>query len=877
MQDTGIADSTETWSIPDQALDEQLPISVLLLDDEKNIRDLAKQCLISAGCSVMTAREGSEGLQILLSHRFDVVVTDLMMAPMDGITFLGEALRIWPWMGVVVFSGYVEDDIRARAAAIGVHSILEKPVSFHELATLVKAEAERMRSRIASPNNLTLDHIQYQLSILRENTRTAMEATSLEQALGNLSRDLGQALPSVATAILSRQDSDGKAIMVGTLRRAVTQGFLDEVEERLRERYKILTGTEIPESARLQVNGEGVSETGIEATGDALTFPIISNGTVTGILIFVPPADYPCSDSDISFLYHAANHLTTVLIAFHRIRELAVRDELTGLYNRHHLQDELPTVWQMAARYGFSTSILILDIDHFKLVNDNYGHITGDRVLKELGYIARHVCRNSDLIARYGGDEIIVLLPDADPASLGKLANRMIEAVRAHTFCADDQSLHCTISIGAAGSRTRDGAMIDSDTLLARADEALYVAKRNGRDRSHVWTEAAIDMHAESEHAETDDETYTATTTPRVLVVDDDSSVLKIIEMLLEMEGFSAQLFETGTAAHEAVSANPGYFDIALIDLNLNDMSGLDLTKSLGTIDNLLVKIVITGDATLDNAVNSLRHGAYDFIQKPIQINQLRITMNRAVEYHRLRVENQSYQQNLEDMVRRKSSELTIALQRARDSLAFTLRAMASMLDAREHATGAHSQRVQDITCLIARDFGMQEKQLAEIRQGALLHDIGKIATPDAILLKAGPLDEDEWKIMRHHVVTGYELISKSPDLKDTAELMLCHHEAFDGSGYPNGLRGEQIPLGARIFALVDAYDAMRSDRPYRKGMPREAAMEEIKQHSGSQFDPAVVAAFVRLADDIEAIGNWTAETQSGGSVEWIDLNAVNG
>lgn len=860
MSQTPTDGSSTQEQSPDQADTANTQISVLLLDDDNTLRTIVEQCLTRAGCNVMTAREGGEGLQILLGHRFDVVVTDLMMEPMDGITFLDEALRIWPWMGVVVFSGYVQDEIRARAAAIGVNTILEKPVSFRELTEKVREEAGRMRDRIAGSNSVTLDQIQYQLSILRENTRTAMEATSLEQALGNLSRDLGQALPSVATAILSHQDKDGQAIMVGTLRRAVTRSFVSQLELLIRKRYQLLTGSDIPVQANLQVSGIAVSESGIDDPANAFTFPIIINGVVTGILAFVPLSDYRCSDSDISFLYHAANHLTTVLIAFLRIRELAVHDELTGLYNRHHLQDQLPTVWQLAARYGFSTSIMILDIDHFKLVNDNYGHIAGDRVLRELARIVRGVCRSSDLIARYGGDEIIVVLPDADPASLGKLANRMIEAVRAHDFCADSQSLHCTVSIGAAGSRTHDGAMISSDALLARADEALYVAKRNGRDRCFVWTEAAPDTADSGVRTETGDESGTAVTAPRVLVVDDDGSVLKIIEMLLEMEGCSVQLFETGAAAYEAVNANPGYFDVALIDLNLNDMSGLDLIQKISVIDNLLVKIVITGEATLDNAVNSLRHGAYDFIQKPIQLNQLRITLSRALDYHRLRIENQEYQQNLEEMVRRKSIELTSALQRTRDSLEFTLRAMASMLDAREHATGAHSQRVQDITCLIARDFGMQEDQLADIRQGALLHDIGKIATPDAILLKEGPLDTDEWTVMRQHVVTGYDLISMSPDLKACAELMLCHHEAFDGSGYPNGLKGEQIPIGARIFTLVDAYDAMRSDRPYRQGMPREAAIEEIRRKSGTQFDPTVVAVFMRRADEIETLGNWNGD-----------------
>lgn len=864
MVDTENSEPTEARAPdPDPSLSgSDRQISVLVVDDDAPLRDLIEKSLTNAGCNVMTAREGGEGLQILLVHRFDVVVSDLMMEPMNGITFLSEALRIWPWMGVVVLSGFVQSELRQKAEAMGVDIILEKPVSFHTLVQKVQEEAGRIRKRIAGTNSVTLDHIQYQLGILRENTRSAIEATSIEQALGNLSRDLGQALPSVATAIMSRQEKDGKAIMVGTLRRAVTAGFLRQVEDLIRKRYHLFSGVDIPASASLLVSGVDVSESGIDAPGNAFTFPIINNGAVTGILVFVPPSDYHCSDSDISFLYHAANHLTTVLMAFHRIRELAVRDELTGLYNRHHLQDELPAVWQMAARHGFSTGVMILDVDHFKLVNDNYGHMVGDTVLKELGQIARGVCRSSDLIARYGGDEIVIILPDADPGSLGKLTRRLIDAIRAHTFCAGGHDLHCTVSIGAASSRAKDGSMLSSDTLLARADEALYIAKRNGRDRSHVWVDSGTDAPSAESTGSSGASASQPNVTPRILVVDDDRSVLKIIEMLLQMEGFATHLFETGTAAYEAIATQPGSFDVALIDLNLNDMSGLELIQKISTVDTSLVKIVITGDATLDNAVNSLRHGAYDFVQKPIQLNQLRMTLSRALEYHRLRVENQEYQQNLEEMVRRKSLELTNALQRARDSLDFTLRAMASMLDAREHATGAHSQRVQDLTCMLARDFGMSDRDLSDIRQGALLHDIGKIATPDAILLKPGPLTDEEWMIMRNHVVTGYNLISKSPDLKGAADLMLCHHEAFDGTGYPNRLKGDQIPLGARIFTLVDAYDAMRSDRPYRAGMSQQKAVGEVKRNYGTQFDPAVVDIFMRRIDEIENIGNWNGDRQ---------------
>ena len=221
---------------------------------------------------------------------------------------------------------------------------------------------------------------------------------------------------------------------------------------------------------------------------------------------------------------------------------------------------------------------------------------------------------------------------------------------------------------------------------------------------------------------------------------------------------------------------------------------------------------------------------------------------------------------NLEVQVQLKSRELTGALARIRKAFDFTLHALISMLESRDQETGAHGRRVQEITCSLARDFGMDESQLAEMRQGALLHDIGKIGTPDAILLKQGPLTDEERVVMRKHVKTGYDLISNSPDLKAAAELMLCHHEAFDGSGYPRGLRGEQIPLGARIFAVVDAYDAMRSDRPYRQGMRRSEALAELKHNSGSQFDPVVVETFLKRIDDIEKICSWNMDESAGGS-----------
>lgn len=171
--------------------------------------------------------------------------------------------------------------------------------------------------------------------------------------------------------------------------------------------------------------------------------------------------------------------------------------------------------------------------------------------------------------------------------------------------------------------------------------------------------------------------------------------------------------------------------------------------------------------------------------------------------------------------------------------------ALAAALDAREHETGLHSKRVACHTMVLAKRFSNDETTLRQVYWGALLHDIGKIGIPDAILLKEGPLTPEEWKIMRQHPEIGRKILSGVPHLAQAAEIVLCHEERFDGSGYPQGLAGEDIPLWARLFAIIDTLDAMTSDRSYRKGLSFDNAKVEIRRMSGSQFDPVAVDAFL--------------------------------
>ena len=544
------------------------------------------------------------------------------------------------------------------------------------------------------------------------------------------------------------------------------------------------------------------------------------------------------------------------LLASEELLQMAIRDPLTGLLNRRAFDEALRWFWRQGREQPLPVGLLILDIDHFKAVNDSYGHVVGDQFLKECATLAKNGVRDSDIVCRYyGGDELVAILPDADEAETRRIATRLLESFREAVLCRDTFELRATVSIGACAMTA--GAGHGAETFLIQADRALYRAKQTGRNQVCFAGDpppaAPVPAHRPAAPAGSLD-------TPRVvLVVDDDRSLCVLFQRMLTRERFGVFIAETSEAALEIARRERGMIDVALVDLHIGEENGLDLLKQLRGIDESTIGVVITGQATLENAVASLQQGAYDFVQKPVAPAQLTAVLERAAKYRRLVLENKRYQLHLEEMVREKNAALSRALDQITDSYQFTLEAMADMLDARERKTGAHSKRVARMAVVLARKLGASLEEIEIIGTGALLHDIGKIGIPDAILLKEGPLTDEEREIMKTHPHLGYNVIKAGPGLEPASEIVLAHQERFDGSGYPRGLKGEEICLGARIFAVVDAYDAIRSDRPYSRGRGAAETLEEIVRHSGTQFDPAVVEVLRSCQAEIEDVGRWTA------------------
>mgnify|MGYP002860392495 CR=1 FL=1 len=832
-------------------------IRVLVLDDEEPIRNLIQSLLTRNGCVVETAEDGRDGLRILLQRDFDVAVVDLRMRDMGGSAFLEEARSVWPWLGIVILTGHADGESVAHAQRYGVTRILEKPMRMQDLLQNVLEEAMEKKELVEMSASHSLDRIQDQLALLRRFSETAIAAESLDQAMRSLSVGLSNLLPCSVVGILNIQNDE--QVLYLTVAKPVHQDFALAVEHAMLRRYEALSGRQRPrDSLRVMFDPNACTADGARQPGSNFTVPIIAEGEVRGLLTLAANAHDVYSSRDASFLYHAATQLSTVLAALARMRHLAVRDALTGLYNRKGLEEEFQRTWIMSRRYNWAVGVAVIDIDQFKTLNDSHGHLAGDEILREFSKLVQKVARESDIIGRYGGDEVVVVLQQAGAADCIAFGERLLYAMRQHMFCEKTLGgLKLTASIGVATSMNAPRELT-SEQLLAHADYALYMSKKQGRDRVSIYqAQEASATSPEPLQPPAKLPGDDARTRGRILVVDDDPSVGPLLARVLRKGGYEVAVETSASGALKAIKEASVKFDVMLTDLNLPEKSGLELLDELRSIDESMIKIVITGHATLDNAVISLRRGAYDFIEKPVMPDQLNAIMDRALEYRRLKMENVRYQNHLEEMVREKSAALREALDQVKTSYDFTLEAMASLLDARERSTAHHSTRVRDLSVILAREMGLSVSEIEDLSRAALLHDIGKICIPDAILLKPGPLTAEERHVMKTHPEVGYQLLKSSTYLDRVAEIVRSHHEHFDGGGYPRGLRGSDICLGARIFSVIDAYDAMRSDRVYRKAVEAEPALAEIARHTGTQFDPSVVEAFRRCHMSIEAAGKW--------------------
>ncbi|MHB8673737.1 MAG: bifunctional diguanylate cyclase/phosphohydrolase [Candidatus Limnocylindrales bacterium] len=372
---------------------------------------------------------------------------------------------------------------------------------------------------------------------------------------------------------------------------------------------------------------------------------------------------------------------------------LATVDPLTGVLNRQALLTRLEAEIERAARYGHQLSLIIVDLDHFKRLNDSHGHAAGDLVLREISDALRTSVRAIDMVGRYGGEEFMVILPETDVDAAASLAEKLRRNVARRSVVLEDGSAaSVTLSAGVAGGF---GGHLDLAGLVRDADNAMYSAKALGRDQVYVFHE-----------------------------LEDDG----LVRRAAIAPGAREQATEVGRAA--------------------------------------------LGAAT--------------------------------------------------------------------DSLT-------AALESRPGWAGRPSSMIAGAAMELARSIGLSDGEIERIRVASLLHDLGKLAIPDEILTKPSELDEPEWRVVAEHPKIGQVVLEQAGALRDAATIVLHHHEWFDGRGYPHGLAGREIPVGARIVAIADAYEAMVAGRPYRDSVTHDQAMAELRRHAGIQFDPELVDLFTDL------------------------------
>jgi putative nucleotidyltransferase with HDIG domain len=335
----------------------------------------------------------------------------------------------------------------------------------------------------------------------------------------------------------------------------------------------------------------------------------------------------------------------------------------------------------------------------------------------------------------------------------------------------------------------------------------------------------------------------------RILVVDDEAPVRTMIAAGLERQGYAVDLASGGREALEALELN--IFNLVLTDIVMQDVNGIALLERIHALQPNLPVVMVTAVHDITVAIDAMRRGAYDYLLKPFEREQLISTVERALNHRRALEETESYHQSLEEMVRARTEMLRHAMEDLEHSYDVTLEALGDALDLKDSETEGHSKRVTAYAIALARAMAIPPDEIKIIARGAFLHDVGKMAIPDEILRKPGALTSQERELMREHCTRGYQMLRKIPFLAGAAEIVFCHQEHFDGSGYPNGLRGREIPIGARIFAVADALDAITSDRPYRQATDFDSAREEILRCSGTQFDPAVVEVFLKIPNEL--------------------------
>jgi len=566
-----------------------------------------------------------------------------------------------------------------------------------------------------------------------------------------------------------------------------------------------------------------------------------------------------------------------------QLEKLAITDGLTGLYNYRYFQKRMSEELSRAVRFNLSLSCIMIDIDHFKDINDMYGHQIGDEILQGLSGIVKDSVRDIDIAARYGGEEFVLILPQIDIKGAGIMAERLREKVESHCFSDCSRPINITVSIGVA-TYPGDGIKNGND-LLKRADNALYKAKHMGRNRVIIRSPAKGDKAILTSVDKEKVGVLLEERLNELMIIDsailgihrnvifDDprEENLKLIVRCISQMAFNpvaAYFYDevndlliggvdgsiTGRIKRSRISLSsleeesillkimreryiPGIIDISVVESSADLSEGeKKILKELGIGDTPLAIVPFTGEDRCKGIVI----GTKEVITKK-DIDFLRTFMTQVI----LAIENL----NLQDKNRKLTMELQkktkeISYRRLEQQTIETVAALIKEIEAKDQYTKGHSNRVGIYSVYIARAMGLSPKDVEKVRSIAILHDIGKIGIPRSTLHKTEKLTKEEYDEIKRHPVNGVNILGNW--FKEMRPSVRWHHEREDGKGYPDGKSGNEIPQIAKIMNIADSFDAMTSKRPYREKLSMCEMLFEMIRCSGKQFDPKIMEVFIR-------------------------------
>jgi diguanylate cyclase (GGDEF)-like protein len=582
----------------------------------------------------------------------------------------------------------------------------------------------------------------------------------------------------------------------------------------------------------------------------AVGVPVRWDGELKGALSVGFTSLRPVLDEDIAVLQAIADLAAVACSnaeAFERERAAARTDSLTGFLNHGAIQARLAEEIWRARREEQPLTCLLVDLDNFKPVNDRHGHLVGDELLQQVAAAIAAEFRPYDGLARYGGDEFVLVLGGADEETAVQAAQRLRTVVAEAAARFGDLGAAVTASVGIA--RWREP--LTAGELLDRADRALLLAKRRGKDGLALAGTATERDIARVDRTGTDEDDPLAGFWDMVSRCERPRHVLYTLPALVrrELDLDEVALYEPGPGGKSrslvrlALARLPGDPSRAAFrrehikigeGLRRRLESGPISRGSLAALEAAL-ELPWTDDAR--DAAPAGSYAALGLARGGTLLGVL-VLRHRQPQFPRPVLRTAEVLGG---------EAVTVLLSQSGDSSRTAVAALAAAIDARDKYTCSHSEEVVGLAREVARRLGLSPVEVSKVRDGAMLHDVGKVAIPNEILYKPGPLTDAEWEVMRRHPEIGESILLRTPELASIAALVRHEHERWDGGGYPDGLAGESIPIGSRIVFACDAYNAMITERPYRQPMSTEAAHAELREGAGTQFDPRVVDALLAV------------------------------